>query len=309
MPKNLKFKKLVHAREARTGGTYMQARDALIAERGGGRRSYPGEVTVVGSLEVNVSRGNASNRVRFEVVRSGVLLFLDDRALGEIPALVVGGKAHVSDGEYALVDGWGVRFEGEYEEPDAEFGIEGGYRSGGSADVLPPADQTLVFAHGRRAGLVSVDFRMDGSVCGSGGVGEWEPPGQYEADTPLELAGWRCVVTHDDGRYAALYFGVDTTVPEEDQEAVAQMAAARFDAWATWTGGHPIGINLLIERRPKDPTAYLERISRLPDGDPERRAFLHRVDRWLAKHDHSSGFALSESPVRDAISAVLTGSP
>jgi len=171
---NKKQKKAIRARKKRTGESYSTARMNHLAKLGAAGVGWddPGDVTVITTCEKAIALGTTTRRLRLAVGLDSVHVALDDLDLGKFPAPLVGGKAHVPDGEYALSDGWAVRVEGEYEEPMPEFGIEGGWRTGGHVALLPPPEPNHV-AFVSRPALVWVDFRTDGSLCGSGGT--WTP--------------------------------------------------------------------------------------------------------------------------------------
>ncbi len=169
MAKNKKLNKAIRARMERTGEPFSTARMNILRARGAARSDHREDLTVIATCEKVITAGNTTRRLRLDPGEAGVRVILDGVDLGEFQAPVEAGKARVPDGEYALSGGWAVRVEGEYEEPMPEFGIEGGWRTGGQVALLPPP-QPGPEAFGRRSALVWVEFRTDGSVCGWGGT-------------------------------------------------------------------------------------------------------------------------------------------
>ncbi len=179
---NTKQKKAIRARMKRTGESYSTARMHHLAklERDQTHDSSDG-VTAITTCEKKIVAGTTARHLRLDVGTLGVRVVLDGLDLGEFAARVVAGKAYVPDGEYPLTDGWGVRVEGEYEEPDLELGTPGGWRTGGQVALLPPPEQDLLNL-GRRWALVSMSFRTDGSLCGWGGTGTVPAQGRNDSN-------------------------------------------------------------------------------------------------------------------------------
>lgn len=258
MPKDAGFKREVHAFMDRTGEkSYARARQKVLAMRAA-RELF----TVVAPCDVTIDRGCSRSRVILEVVASGLRVAFDGEDLGLVPAAVRHGKAHVPDGEYPLVDGWGARFETESEEPVPELGI---HQSGGSLALLAPG-----FGGGRRPAEVSVYLNSHGGVAGTGGS-VLAPSATLEEMLENAPPAFRPAIVALSG-YLARYAGAAVAFSKLHSQpgaATAERVKRRADEVAHWRGR----IVAVLERRFADVAdwaiRYIDRSLGLPvEGEP-----------------------------------------